>query len=588
MPPRSMRYAPCAMRSDFANKLSLLMNRIGPIQLFAEIKSRDDRATYRGFDTASGRVVLVKIFKPAHLPDEKTLARFREEAAIYASLNHPHVVRLVKFGVEENRPFLALEFIEGQNLRALLAQRSPLPDDIAAYITLAMLAGLEEIHRHNIIHRDLKPENIMLGHDGSVKICDFDLAITRHKEQAALPSHFRTIQGKAGQVTTDHLLSGSPGYFAPEAILGEPVSTRADLFAAGVILYEMFAGTRPFAAPTASGEMNAVVRLPHLSPAKFNNAIPEEVEKLINQLLAKSPSERPAGAAEISKRLTTRFIIPAPATQSEKLQSFLRDPQSYQGENLSAAISPVIKPTARRTLPGWRIAAALMLLAMIFIYQSFLKNNNAPATLPLQQTPKAPEVISRDDSNSHVLNRINVLDNSPERSAGFKIEDAKKTPPLPTPTVAGEPPPAQPFMKRIIVRNVPWAYLFVNGDSIGQTPRSEPVTLAAGVYSFVFKKPQFPPIVFKVVVDSTTADTLTFSLLERVAQVEVKIYPWAEIYVDGVQRELSAENPTIYLLPGKHHFRFVHLQGEKNETLSLQAGEARRLEVNMFHGTKRE
>jgi len=575
------------------------MNRIGPIQLFAEIKSRDDRATYRGFDTASGQVVLVKIFKPATLPDEKTVGRFQEEAAIYASLNHPNVVRLVKYGVAENRPFLALEFIEGQNLRSLLARRSLLPDDVATSIALAIFAGLEEIHRHRIIHRDLKPENIMLGNDGSVKICDFDLAITRHKEQIASPSHFKNIQGKAGQattdnrqLTTDHLLSGSPGYFAPEAILGEIVSARADLFAAGVILYEMFAGTRPFAAPTASGEMNAVVRLPHLSPAKFNSAISEEMEKLINQLLAKSPSERPASAAEIRNRLTTRFQIPAATTPSEKLQSFLRDPQSYQGENLSMAISPVIKPTAQRARPGWRIAAVLMLLALIFGYQMFLKKSASPtnghATLPVQPAAKEPASMSRADSILRVLNRIDALDDSPERPAGFKIEDVKKTAPPPTPTVEIKSTPAQPFLKRVTVRNVPWAYLFVNGDSIGQMPRSEPLTLAAGVYPFVFKKPQFPPITFKVVVDSTTADTLTFSLLERVAQVEVKIYPWAEIYVDGARRELSAENPAIYLLPGKHHFRFVHLQGEKNETLALQAGEVRRLEVNMFQGTKRE
>ena len=575
------------------------MNRIGPIQLFAEIKSRADRTTYRGFDTACGRIVLVKIFTPTSLPDEKTLARFQEEAAIYASLDHPNVVRLVKYGVAENRPFLALEFIEGQNLRALLAQRSPLPDDVAISIALAMFAGLEEIHRHGIIHRDLKPENIMLGNDGSVKICDFDLAITKNNEPVAPPSHFKNIQGKAGQLATDnwqlktaHLLSGSPGYFAPEAILGEAVSARADLFAAGVILYEMFAGTRPFAAPTASGEMNAIVRLPHLSPAKFNSAIPEEVEKLINQLLAKSPSERPASAAEILSQITARFQIPAFTTPSEKLQLLLPDPQSYQGENLSAAISPVIKPTARRARPGWPIAAALMLLALIFSYQMFFKKSTSPtnghATLAVQPAATEPAPMSRADSILRVLNRIDALDNSPERPAGFKIEDVKKTAPLPTPTVELKSPPVQPFLKRVTVRNVPWAYLFVNGDSIGQMPRPEPLTLAAGVYPFVFKKPQFPPIAFKVVVDSTTADTLTFSLLERVSQVEVKIYPWAEIYVDGVRRELSAENLTIYLLPGKHHFRFVHPQGEKNETLSLQAGEVRRLEVNMFQGTKRE
>ena len=191
--------------------------------------------------------------------------------------------------------------------------------------------------------------------------------------------------------------------------------------------------------------------------------------------------------------------------------------------------------------------------------------------------------MSRADSTLRVLNRIDTLADAPERRVGFKTEDVKRTATPPTPTLEIKPVPVQPFLKRITVRNVPWAYLFVNGDSIGQMPRSEPLTLAAGVYPFVFKKPQFPPITFKVAVDSTTADTLTFSLLERVAQVEVKIYPWAEIYVDGVREETFGKKRTFYLLPGEHYFRFVHPQsGEKNEAVFLRAGEARQLEVNML------
>lgn len=116
------------------------MNRLGPIQLFAEIKRRPHGVTYRGVNQESGQIVFVKIFQPANAMDETALARFHQEAAIYASLNHPNVVKLVKFGVAESRLYLALEFIEGQNLRAFLAQRSPLPNDIAVCITLSMLA----------------------------------------------------------------------------------------------------------------------------------------------------------------------------------------------------------------------------------------------------------------------------------------------------------------------------------------------------------------------------------------------------------------------------------------------------------------
>jgi serine/threonine-protein kinase len=559
------------------------MNRLGPIQLFAEIKRRDDRATYRGFDAESGQIVLVKIFMPMLLPDETTLARFHQEAAIYASLKHPNVVKLVKFGVEQSRPYLALEFIEGQNLRALLAQRRPLPNDIALWIALALLAGLAEIHRLGIIHRDLKPENIMIGHDGSVKICDFDLAIGVGKRQVA--SNKGTTDN--WQLTTDHLLFGSPGYFSPEAILGESFTARSDIFALGVIFYELFAGARPFAAPTASGEMNAVIRLPHLPLAKFNNTIPPEIEQLINRMLAKSPPERPRDAAEILKQISAHFQIPAAERRAQTLQRYLNDPSSYQSEELVLAATTEVKPKFHRSkIVGRTLAAAALLgLAIVLSYQWFSPSITESNEHELSTPATTATSRSGADSISPMAERISVLDDLPPRPEGFLVEEVKK---IPVPGGQAEAKAsAQPLVKNIVVRNFPWAYLFVSGDSIGQMPRAEPLTLNAGAYQFEFKKPLFPPILFNVVVDSTTADTLLFSLLERVAQVEVKVHPWAEIYVDGARREISTAAPVLYLLPGEHHFKFVHSQyGEKNETLFLRAGEMRRLEVNMFQGAK--
>jgi len=545
------------------------MNRIGPIQLFAEIKRRDDRATYRGFDKESRQVVLVKIFTPTSIPDEAALARFREEAAIYASLNHSNVVKLVKFGVAENRPYLALEFIEGQNLRALMNQRTPLPNDVALGITLSLLAGLAEIHRLGVIHRDLKPENIMIGRDGSVKVCDFDLALNRNESTASQLA----------------LLSGSPGYFSPEAILGEAITLRSDLFALGVILYEMFAGTRPFAAPTASGEMNAVIRLPHLPPAKFNNTIPPAIEQIINRLLAKSPPDRPAAAEEIYHQIVAQFQIPAAAQKAQTLQRYLNDPSSYQSAEIVLTPALPMKPAPPRSGMAGRMIGAVALLGLVVLsYNLFTGPNQQQPATPNSQSAQKTTSLSRADSILRVIERISALDNSPPRPEGFKVEDTKTARPPVVETMMK--PSAQPFIKNIVVRNFPWAYLFVNGDSIGQMPRAEPLALSAGVYQFVFRKPQFPTLLFKVVVDSVTADTLSFSLLERVAQVEVKIHPWAEMYLNGVRQEASVKSQTFYLLPGEHYFRFVHPQsGEKNEAVFLRAGEVRRLEVNMFRQT---
>ena len=551
------------------------MNRLGPIQLFAEIKRRPHGVTYRGVNQESGQIVFVKIFQPANAMDETALARFHQEAAIYASLNHPNVVKLVKFGVAESRLYLALEFIEGQNLRAFLAQRSPLPNDIAVCITLSMLAGLEEIHRHGIIHRDLKPENIMIGHDCAVKICDFDLAITRGREPL-----LKTFEGKSE-------LFGSAGYFSPEAILGEPVTPRSDLFAAGVVLYEMFAGTRPFVAPTASGEMNAIIRLPHLAPSKLNAAIPPEIELGINRLLAKSPAERSESATAILNEFKAKFALPESAQKKQILQRFLADPAQYQSADFARPL-PMPAKEIRHSALLWRIAATFAILAAtaVIAYQSFFTGAE-PQPNQLTASPK-PATLSRTDSILQVLHRMTLFDSTASRPEGSKIEDAKTTKStVPAAATAVAAPSPKQSQRTLFVRNTPWAYLFVNGDSIGQTPAAEPLTFKEGVYQFVFKKPRFPAIFYNVVVDSTSADTLFFSLWERVAQLEIKVHPWAEVFIDGVKKESAAE-AIIYLLPGEHHLKFVHPQGEKNESIFLRAGEQRRLEVNMFQQAKRE
>ncbi|MGH7601939.1 MAG: serine/threonine-protein kinase, partial [bacterium] len=383
------------------------MNRIGPIQLFAEIKRRENRVTYRGLDTESGRIVLVKIFAPASAPDEAALARFQQEATIYARLDHPNVVNLVKFGVAESRPYLAQEFIEGQNLRALLLQRSPLPNDIAIGITLSLLAGLAEIHRHEIIHRDLKPENIMIANDGVVKICDFDLAIANPIDKLEQDAHTSPDR----PLITGHWLSGSPGYFSPEAILGEPLTPHSDLFAVGIILYEMFTSAKPFMATTASGEMNAVVRLPHLAPSKLNSKIPAEIEQIINRLLAKSPAERPESAEAVLSRLMERFPVPEKA---QTLRRFLDDTQNYQSAIVALPATTPVKPAARRANIFWRMAAVITLLVFMtgVLYLQFMK---PPQEQKNDESAMEPGTVPREDSLQRRVEKISTVGNSLSR-----------------------------------------------------------------------------------------------------------------------------------------------------------------------------
>lgn len=246
------------------------MRKIANKQLFAEMKRTQFGATYRGIDLDSQQLVLVKTFRRHGNVDEAAEARFEREAQIYAKISHPNVVRLLEYGIEDELKYLVLEYIEGLTLRQLLkANTSTLPLQIALVLFRDILQGLAALHHNQIVHHDLKPENILISREGMVKICDFDLAI-------------------AGEKSHSSGLTGTHGYLAPEVILGEKVNSAADMFSAGIVLYEMLTGTRPFEANSSGGTMMATVQMPHLPPSKVRADIHPFFDELSAALLEKS------------------------------------------------------------------------------------------------------------------------------------------------------------------------------------------------------------------------------------------------------------------------------------------------------------
>jgi len=537
------------------------MKTLGHFQLFAEIKRSETGATYRGLDRRTGQLVLVKTFTTnGNAPAAAT--RFEQEAAIYASITHPNLVKLIDYGVAEGLRYLTLEFIAGQTLRHLL-QQSPqggkLPVEIALILFDAVLAGVTEIHRHHFIHRDLKPENILIGHDGSVKLCDFDLATAN-----AAPS--------AGSG-----LTGSPGYLAPEIILGEKATPAADLFALGIVLYEMLAGGRPFQSASASGEMNAIVRVAPLPITTINPQVPAVLEELFERLLAKQPSAR-LPATLVRSWLAQHFVLGSPEAQRQRLQRYLAAPEN---ENDPLSATPALgrtesaspQPTrSRRRLKMAALATALACAALL-VYWNF---NTGRAVSPNQAKPVNAEPRAADS-----------LTPAPSQRQPLPQE---KTPAVTSAPAALPPPPENAVdstalltTRPLFIHSIPWAYVFVDGDSIGMTPPAAAVTLLPGRHALLLKNPNFPPLNLPLELGAHTPDTLFFSLWDHVAQLELHINPWAEIHVNGQRREPLAGEQTLLLLPGAWELRFVHPQlGEKKETVVLRAGETRRLTINLF------
>src|SRR5580765_8535793 len=252
---------------------------------------------YRARDTKLDRDVAIKILPEAFAHDPDRLARFQREAKTLAALNHPHIAGI--YGLEETAGVTALvmELVEGDTLDARLKARAPVED--ALLIGKQIAEALEAAHEQGIIHRDLKPANIKVRDDGTVKILDFGLA--KAMDSAAGGAGRAGGAGGAGGLSMSPTLSihatqagiilGTAAYMAPEQALGKAVDKRADIWAFGVVLFEMLTGRRTFGGDTISEVMAAVMK-DDPDWARLPPGLPPQVLRLLRRCLVKDPKHR--------------------------------------------------------------------------------------------------------------------------------------------------------------------------------------------------------------------------------------------------------------------------------------------------------
>ena len=251
---------------------------------------------YRANDTKLGRDVALKVLSAEMAHDPDRLARFQREARSVAALNHPHIVTI--FSVEEANGvhFLTMELVEGQSLERLIPACG-LPVERIVEIASALADALTAAHEKGIVHRDLKPANVMRTDDGRVKVLDFGLA----KDVRADRSSDAT-QTFAGQ-TAMGVVMGTPAYMSPEQVAGRVLDHRTDIFALGVILYEMASGRRPFEGASSAELASAILRDTPRPLSELRADLPEELGLLIQRCLEKNPQDRLPSARDVRDAL---------------------------------------------------------------------------------------------------------------------------------------------------------------------------------------------------------------------------------------------------------------------------------------------
>ena len=263
--------------------------RLGPYEVLAPIGAGGMGDVYKARDTRLDRIVALKV-SHAEFND-----RFAREARATAALNHPHVAALYDVGPD----YLVMEFVEGETLRG------PLPVSRALLLATQILEGLEAAHRKGIVHRDLKPANIMVTRRGA-KLLDFGLA---QMQPSAMVSDATATMA----LSVEGTITGTLQYMSPEQLQGKPADARSDIFAFGLVLYELLTGRRAFDGDNAASVISAVMTRepPPLDLGQLG--IPASIERVLKQCIAKDPDERWQSASDVRRALELVELASAPA-----------------------------------------------------------------------------------------------------------------------------------------------------------------------------------------------------------------------------------------------------------------------------------
>lgn len=425
--------------------------------LLETVSSRAFYVTHRAKHEELGRTVLVKALKPTVAVSSPFARALEREAKILAGLRHEGIVALYDFVRTPEAMWLALEDVRGHSLADVLARSKPLGVASAAAIGLELSRGLAHAHERGTVHRDLRPENVMLTPEGGVKIMEFSAAVS------------------AKEVLVEAFESDAftkPDYMAPEQILGEPPSARADVFSLGVLMYEMLSGERPFKepdAPSPGDERSS--RVSRVAPAPLRALapqVPRSLESLVMRCLARDPEARfesaraVLGALEEAlpevSRLPVRVLVTR-ALSEAKLGDELAAPKEAAAAREEALPSPLLWPALR----GYLIIFGLIAAGGAVI-ELGLRGENRPPALPLAG-PSGGEGTQGDRGYLRVLAK-------------------------------------------------PWAEVLIDGELVDTTPIGRPLAVSPGRHYVTFRHPNAPDE--KRSIDVASGQTVVLDVTMRI------------------------------------------------------------------------
>lgn len=260
--------------------------QIGKYQIVELVGEGAMGTVYRAVDSVIGRTVAIKVMNPSIARQKDHRQRFLREAQAAGSFQHPNVVTIYDMGEVDGHLFIAMEFVDGEDLDKLMSLSEPLKLQSKLDIIVDVLIGLSYAHKHGVVHRDIKPANIRVGDDGSAKIMDFGVA-----------------RLESSDITRTGLVVGTPSYMAPEQVMGGKVVPGTDLFAVGAVLYHLLTGTKPFEAPSLQSLFYRIVTDMPRPIGEIKPGLPPALDRITQKAMGKDPAERYTNALDMANEI---------------------------------------------------------------------------------------------------------------------------------------------------------------------------------------------------------------------------------------------------------------------------------------------
>jgi serine/threonine-protein kinase len=348
---------------------------IGKYQIVEQVGEGAMGVVYRAMDPVLNRPVAIKVMSEALARNDDLRDRFLREAQAAGSLQHPNVVTVYDFGEVNGHLYIAMEFVDGEDLEALLQKKVSLSIGDKLDIVIDVLSGLAYAHKHGVVHRDIKPANIRIDEEGRARIMDFGIA------------HL-----SSSNLTRTGVMVGTPAYMAPEQIVGGGVSPATDIFSVGAVLYELITGEKPFAGDSLQTVMYKIVSAPNPPLPTKRLGLPTELGAVVDRALAKEAGDRYPAAQDMANALTAvRASLERATTASVSVPLRSVIDTALAERRATAEHAAHKRESARRgvALAGLGVGVAGVALAAVVILRQQTPSRTPSQTTPISNPPAA-------------------------------------------------------------------------------------------------------------------------------------------------------------------------------------------------------